>query len=282
MSRAQVFPREVRQILTRTGGYLSAFTHSLQPYVGCEFSCVYCYVREMAVQRANPYGRPWSGWISPKTNAVELLSRAADRGRLEGARIFCASSTDPYTPIERRFRLTRGCLDVMARTPPAALLLQTRSPLVVRDLDLLRRIPSLVVSVTLTTDDEKVRRALEPDSPSIAARIKALERLSKAGIRTQAAISPLLPCDPDRLARLLDPVVGRVVLDDFFRGDGAGGRRSEAALARLRALGYDAWAEPGYAREATGVLRRRLGSERVGISAEGFSVMGPWNYTVST
>ncbi len=225
----------------------------------------------MVVQRANPYGLPWSGWISPKTNAVELLSRAADRGRLAGARIFCASSTDPYTPIERRFGLTRGCLEVMARAPPAALLLQTRSPLVVRDLDLLRKIPSLVVSVTLTTDDEKVRRALEPDSPSIAARIKTLDRLRKAGIRTQAAISPLLPCDPDRLARLLDPVVTRVVLDDFFSGDGAGGRRSEAALSRLRALGYEAWTEPGYAEEAEGLLRRRLGPDRVGISAEGFS-----------
>ena len=127
-------PRRARSILTRTGGYLSGFTHSLQPYTGCEFSCLYCYVREMAVQRTNPWGLPWSAWIAPKTNAPELLARAAARGVLEEARIFCSSSTDPYTPLERRLGLTRGCLEVLRRHPPRALVVQTRSLLVLRDL----------------------------------------------------------------------------------------------------------------------------------------------------
>jgi DNA repair photolyase len=265
------FPREVKQILTRTGGFLAGFTHSLQPYTGCEFSCVYCYVREMAVQKTNPFGLPWSEWIAPKTNAPELLRRVAERGRLGEARIFCSSSTDPYTPQERRLELTRGCLEVMVLHPPAALVLQTRSPLVVRDAALLARLPRAVASVTVTTDDEAVRRLLEPNSPAIERRLDALRRLRAAGVRTQAAVAPLLPGDPERLAERLAEAADRVVVDDFFRGDGARGRRSGAALALLRERGFGAWAEPGYAAEAAAVFRRVLGEDRVVESEVGFN-----------
>jgi DNA repair photolyase len=271
MSRARVFPRLARSILTRTGGYLAGFTHTLQPYAGCQLSCRYCYVRELAVQRANPYGLAWSRWIAPKSNAAALLAREAERGVLAHARIFCSSATDPYTPLEARLALTRGCLAVLAERPPAALVVQTRSPLVLRDLDLLRRLPHVGVSFTVTTDDEAVRRVFEPDSPRLARRLETLAALRAAGVPTQAAVAPLLPGDPARLAALLDPVVDRVVLDDFFRGDGAGGRRSAAALDLLRERGLGRWAEPGYAAEATEVFRRVLGAGRVVESQAGFN-----------
>jgi len=273
MSSASVFAREARSILTRTGGYLAGFTYSLQPYAGCEFSCAYCYVRELAIQRMNPYGLSWSSWISPKMNAAELLRRDAERGRLDQARIFCSSATDPYTPLERKLMLTRGCLEVMAQHPPGALVLQTRSPLVARDVDVLVRLPRLWVSMTVCTEDESVRRTLEPNAPGTKQRLDALGRLRAAGIRTQAALAPLLPCDPARLAELIDPVADRVVVDDFFRGDGAGGRRSRTALARLRAMGFSRWAEPGYAEETIAVLRRLLGAERVLLSKDGFGAV---------
>jgi DNA repair photolyase len=271
MGRARIFPRETRGILTRTGGYLHAFTHTLQPYLGCQFSCEYCYVRQMGVQRANPFGLPWSHWLAPKTNAPQLLAAQARRGVLDRARIFCGSTTDPYTPLERELELTRGCLAVLAGRPPAALVVQTRSPFVVRDADLLARIPTVLASVTIATDDETVRRAFEPNAPGTRLRLEALARLRAAGVRTQVAVSPLLPCDPERFARLLDPVADRVVLDDFYRGDGARGRRSEAALAKLRRLGFAAWAEPGYADEALEVFRRVLGPGRVKHSCAGFN-----------
>jgi DNA repair photolyase len=274
MSGARVIVREARSILTPTGGYLSGYTHTLQPYSGCEFSCVYCYVREMTVQRTNPERLPWSHWIAPKRNAPELLQREAERGRLDEARIFCSSVTDPYTPLERRLGLTRGCLEVLARHPPRALVLQTRSPFVVRDAALLARIPGAVASVTVATDDDRVRRALEPNAPGTGVRLETLARLRAAGVRTQAAVAPLLPGDPARLARLLDPLVERVVVDDFFQGDGAGGRRSRAALTRLRELGFGDWAEPGYADAAVDIFRGVLGSERVGFSQQGFNDLG--------
>jgi DNA repair photolyase len=257
VGRAQLFPREARSILTRTGGFLSGFTHSLQPYAGCQFSCRYCYVREMTVQRANPHGLPWSHWIAPKTNAPELLWRTARRGGLDAARIFCSSVTDPYVPIERSLGLTRGCLEVMALHPPQALVLQTRSPLVTRDLPVLQRIATLLVSITIPTLDEPVRRMLE-----------------EAGVRTQAAVAPVLPGDSRELARRLEPLVDRVVVDDFFRGDGAGGRRSRDALDALRAAGFARHGEPGRAAEAAAAMRPVLGAERVLESEAGFNDLG--------
>jgi DNA repair photolyase len=271
MARAQVFPRTARSILTRTGGYLAGFTHTLQPYAGCQFSCSYCYVREMAVQRTNPHRLPWSKWIAPKLNAPALLEREVARGRLAAARIFCSSATDPYTPLERRLRLTRGCLEVMQRQPPEALIVQTRSPLVVRDAGLIAALPSAAVSLTITTSDEGVRRLFEPDSPSVARRLETLRALRAAGVRTQAALAALLPGDVSELAARLAPVVDRVVVDDFFRGDGAGGARSRAALKVLETQGFAAWSQPGYAAEATAILRRTLGSERVVESQAGFN-----------
>ena len=150
-------------------------------------------------------------------------------------------------------------------------MVQTRTPFVVRDAGLLARIPSAIASVPVGTDDDRVRRLREPNAPGIGLRIETLAKLRAAGVRTQAAVAPLLPGDPERLARRLEPVADRIVVDDFFRGDGAGGRRSRAALALLRGAGYPAWAEPGYADEAVATFRRLFGAERVGVSAAGFA-----------
>lgn len=276
MARAAVFPRQVRQALTRTGGYLAGYTHTLQPYVGCEFSCHYCYVRALPVQRANPYGREWSRWISPKTDIAERLRAQGVRGTVAGARIFCASSTDPYTPLERKLGLTRACLDVFAEFPPQVLVVQTRSPLVLRDVDRLRALPRVGVSLTVTTDSEAVRRRYEPDSPRISRRIETLAALRAAGLRTQAAVAPLLPGDAEALAKRLDPVVDRVVVDDLVRGDGAGGARSRATRERLRAEGFGAWAGTGAADAAIEQMRGVLGPERVVVSQDGFNRIAGW------
>jgi DNA repair photolyase len=280
-SRVQIHSIEARSILTKTSGALSAFDYSLQPYAGCEFSCAYCYVREMAVQRFNRSGRAWSTWLEPKTNAPELLARAIDRGKVKGARIFMSSATDPYTPSERTHRITRRILEafVSARARglgPSHLVVQTRSPFVVRDVDLLSRLGrTVIVHVSMTTDREEVRRAFEPNSASVERRLATLGTLKAAGIPVRATVAPLLPSDPLRFARLLDRVSDEVILDNFFDGDGAGGSRSRPSFLIHEREGWGAWCEPGYDRAARAIFESVLGKARVLFSIEGFGARIP-------
>jgi DNA repair photolyase len=268
--------------LTPTGGFLGGFSYSLNPYIGCAFGdgggCPFCYVRALPVARAQ--AGPWGTWVIAKSNLVELLARelrALERsGKLERAAVFMSSATDPYQGMERRMRLTRGALELFVRRPPRRLLLQTRSPMIERDLDLLVRLgPRLIASITVETDDEQVRRALTPTSPSIARRLAAARRLRAAGVFVQLAVAPMMPNHPERLAELADGAADRVVVDTYFDGDGSGGRRSRALkMDELYAgLGYEGWFRSGAERELMAAMRARLGPERVLFSREGFNAV---------
>src|SRR5579884_2209874 len=105
-----------KSILTPTGGFLASFDYSLNPYVGCAFGCSYCYAASWVYDRV--LQQSWGRWLRAKTNAPELLLRSARRGKVAGSRIFLSSVTDPYQPAERRLKLTRGCLEVLAEHPP--------------------------------------------------------------------------------------------------------------------------------------------------------------------
>jgi DNA repair photolyase len=268
--------------LTPTGGFLGGFGYSLNPYVGCAFGdrggCPFCYVRALPVARARP--GPWGSWVIAKANLLELLARELrgleESGKLERAAVFMSSATDPYQGIERRMRLTRGALELFVRYPPRRLLLQTRSPMIERDLDLLLRLgPHVIASITVETDDEQVRRALTPTSPSIARRLAVARRLRAAGVFVQLAVAPMMPNDPERLAELAEGAADRVVVDTYFDGDGALGRRSRAlGMGELYTrLGYEGWFRPGAERELMAAMRARLGAERVLFSREGFNAV---------
>lgn len=279
--------RMVKSALTRqAGGFLYNFTHSLQPYAGCAFGadlpdgrgCPYCYVRRLPV--AQFAGQPWGTWVDVKLNVAEVLADELERGRRRGTlqtwRIFMSSATDPYQGAEARCRLTRACLEVFAKMPPGLLVVQTRSPLVLRDLDLLLALRPIVwVSLTLETDNDRVRRAFTPTSPPVAARIRTLRLLRQAGIRTQAAISPMLPNDPGAFAAALDDVCDRALVDTLFAGDGADGKRSEALGMRdlFERLGYGGWYGPDAHEPLVRALRSKLGPQRVAFSAEGFNTL---------
>ena len=158
--------------------------------------------------------------------------------------------------------------------PVALLLLQTRSPLVERDFDLLAELPFVWLSMTVETDDDAVRRALTPTCPSIGRRFAAMRRAREHGIAVQAAVSPVLPHDRERLAGLIAEAADRAVVDTFT-GDGATGQRTarRPLPARFAELGYGDWRDERAARALHEELRQRLGEDRVGWSVEGFNAL---------
>jgi len=274
--------RPATRALTSTGGFLAGFSFSLNPYIGCAFGaaggCPFCYVRMLPVARSME--GEWGRWVIAKSNLPQLLEgelASLERaGRLGHATVFMSSATDPYQGIERRLMLTRRSLEAFTRRPVRRLLLQTRSPIVERDIDLLRALgSSVIVSITLETDDESVRRAITPTSPSVERRLALCARLRDAGIFVQVAVAPMMPNCPERFAALLERAADRVVVDTYFAGDGSGGRRSQAlGIGELYDhLGCRRWFKPGAERELVEALRSRLGPGRVLFSREGFSAV---------
>jgi DNA repair photolyase len=194
-----VEPEESRSILRPQRDERYGFGFALSPYRGCSHGCRYCYVREYP----NALHRPedWGGWVTPKLNAPELLW--SQRHRLHEQRVFMASATDPYQPLERQFRLSRRCLEVLLLCPTTEVIVHTRSPLVLRDLDLLKAFGDrLTVGLSIPTDDDTVRQAVEPHAPAIPSRWAAAERLASAGIPVTIGVAPLLAVhDPQAFAR---------------------------------------------------------------------------------
>ena len=180
-----------RDILTRATGFIDSFDYTLNPYSGCSFACSYCYAAFFSRDHSP---EDWGNWVTVKENAVQLLRRR--RTKLRGKLIYMSSVTDPYQPIERKLRLTRALLEVMAEASPPRLVVQTRSPDATRDIDLYRRIIEqggrVRVNITVTTDDEDVRRTFEPSCPGNERRIKAARELCDAGISTCITMTPLL------------------------------------------------------------------------------------------
>ncbi|HVN90297.1 MAG TPA: radical SAM protein [Candidatus Binataceae bacterium] len=274
--------QETRRALTRTGGFLKGFAFSINPYIGCAFGasrgCPFCYVRALPV--ASVHSGRWGNWVIAKTNLPELLEKElrqlAHKGRLADTTIFMSSATDPYQGYERTMKLSRSALELFARFPPRRLLVQTRSPMIERDIDLLQQLGRTVIaSITIETDDDSVRRAITPTSASVARRILTAQRLRAVGIYTQIAIAPMLPNRPDRFAAMVDGSADRVIVDTYFDGDGSKGRRTRAlGIEELYSrLGYQGWFRPGAQAKLVAALSKRLGAERVLFSQQGFSAL---------
>ncbi|MDE2851495.1 MAG: radical SAM protein [Acidobacteriota bacterium] len=183
---------EVRDILTRATGFMDAYDFTLNPYAGCAFACTYCYAAffSHSTEKRDSWGR----WVRVKKNAVERLAHR--RGSLDGKRIYMSSVTDPYQPIERKLGLTRKLLEMLAAKHRPKLVVQTRSPDVLRDVDLFRALVAnggfVQVNMTVTTDDEDVRREFEPACPGNAKRLEAARGLVAAGVDTCVTMTPLL------------------------------------------------------------------------------------------
>ena len=188
---------QAKSILSKSGVY----DWTINPYVGCEHSCFYCYARFM--KRFTGHKEKWGEFVDVKINAPELLEKEI-KTKKKG-KVWISGVCDPYQPIEKKYKLTRKCLEVLQKNN-WPVVIQTKSPLVLRDLKLLKKFKNIEVGFTIPTADEKIKNVFEPRTPSIKQRIKALEKLYKEGIRTYAMIAPLLPEAEDLVAKLRNKV----------------------------------------------------------------------------
>ena len=196
VGETKVAYRAANEVLTKASGFMDAYDFTLNPYSGCSFGCAYCYAAFFsrdAERRDN-----WGYWVTVKENAVELLERRLKRRPdfLDDKLIYMSSVTDPYQPVERELKLTRRLLETMADGHKPKLVVQTRSPDVVRDCDLFLGIEEnggrVQVNMTVTTDDEDVRRTFEPFCPSNPARLSAVAQVKEAGVDVCITMTPLL------------------------------------------------------------------------------------------
>jgi DNA repair photolyase len=198
---------------------------SINPYVGCEFGCTYCYARDthrFAVERAEgragaPAGSeiempPWLAFekrILVKTDIAERLRRTLDPSKLGHDFLVIGTATDPYQPAERRYRLTRSILEVLTGFRGLRISIISKSPMITRDIDVLQRLTDrheITVNVSLSTLSSDIARRLELRSPIPSARIRGLRRLCAAGIYAGLLIAPIVPGvtdDREGLGRLM-------------------------------------------------------------------------------
>lgn len=178
----------VREILCRTIlNRTSISDYSLNCYTGCEHGCVYCYARFM--DRFHPHAEPWGQYVDVKVNAVDAILRQIRR--CAPGSVFVSSACDAWQPLERRYRLTRRCCEILLQYRFRVNVL-TKSALVLDDLELLAS-GDASVGVTLTTLDESLRALWEPRAARVADRLAVLRRAAALGIETSVMFGPLLP-----------------------------------------------------------------------------------------
>jgi DNA repair photolyase len=186
----------------------------LNPYAGCAIGCPFCWVAERADLSRALDGQPripWGRWVDVKVNAAEVLAAEVRRFAPGPVRL-SPVVTDPYQPLERRWRITRQCLEVLLPAGFSPVVL-TRAARVSEDIPLLQRFARKAVGVSLPSDDDRLRRAFEPGGDPVDARLETLERLRDAGIPAFALVQPVLPLDVERLADRLAPLVKAVRFD---------------------------------------------------------------------
>lgn len=192
----------------------------INPYVGCMIACPFCYVSDRADFSRSLEGLPrlpWGRYLDVKVNAAEVLRREVREVR-HGIVRMSPILTDPYQPAERRYRITRQVLEVLADTDIAPVVL-TRSPLILEDAPLLARFRRALVGFSIPTDDDRYRRIFEPDADPIEARFAALQALHAAGVRTFVVVQPVLPMDVGRLVAHVAPYARAVRLDRLYFGE---------------------------------------------------------------
>jgi DNA repair photolyase len=222
-----------KSILTKSG--FPEDDYCINPYSGCAFGCSYCFADFM--RRFTGHEKDnWGEYVDVKVNAAAVLEKELERlekrfkdgslnpkhgrfnaralnqlkGGVNQLSIIIGSVTDPYQGVEAKYKITRKCLEVIAKSKvPAHFTILTKSHLVTRDIDVIKRIKNVSVGLTITTTDDDVVRLLEGNAPPASLRLKALGKMQKAGIKTYVCINPLLPhfaANEKKLRALFDAI----------------------------------------------------------------------------
>lgn len=181
--RVKLIKVKAKEIFTRTK--LPGTKWAINQYVGCQHACLYCYAKFISRWRPGNYGR-WGSWVEAKMNAPELV-----KGRYIDGWVYMSSISDPYQPVEKELKLTGSILENLDKRTKLAI--QTKSDLVLRDIDLLKEFKTIQVGLTINSLSGKAKKIFEPFSPSNEARVKALKTLKENGIETYTFVSPIIP-----------------------------------------------------------------------------------------
>ena len=219
IGKCEVTYKNSASILTEAKGFMAGYDYTLNPYSGCSFGCTYCYAAFFS--RSEEQRRNWGHWLQVKENALQLLTKFRKK-TLHGKTIYMSSVTDPYQPIERELNLTRSLLNELMVYHQPRLVIQTRSPIASRDIDLFKQFKTIQVNMTITTDSETVRKVFEPLCPSNSSRLKAIKEINDAGVNTCITMTPLLPIEnPEDFAKkLLDTGIKKFVIQPFHADKG--------------------------------------------------------------
>jgi len=188
----------VKSIISKSRIY--GIDYSVNPYLGCQHGCKYCYARFML--RFVDEKDKWGEFVHVKVNAPRLFSKEISRVR--DSSILFSSVCDPYQPLEERYELMRPMLKKLIDREDIHTIILTKSDLVLRDVDILSKMKNLEVGFTINFYDDSYRKVFEPGAPPIRRRFRALRKLKENGIRTFGFIAPFLPIFTYRdLERLL-------------------------------------------------------------------------------
>lgn len=209
---ASVSSRPKSKVLVAGRGSITSYDYTLNPYIGCSFGCSYCFAASFVSDEEKKSA--WGTWVEVKEGALQELARAD----LKGKSIFMSSATDPYQPLEAQTELTRSIVEFLSapfRQP--RLTVQTRSPLVARDLDLLKRYERVRLNMSITTDCDEIRKRFEPKCASIDRRFEALEQAVSKGLKVSVCVSPMLPlADPAAFAKRIAALKPHAVATCYF------------------------------------------------------------------
>jgi DNA repair photolyase len=265
LGQTEIDYKPASSILTKASGFMADYDYTLNPYSGCSFGCTYCYAAFFTRNKEKMDN--WGKWLTVKENALQILKKKRKKPLIDKT-IYLSSVTDPYQPIEKDLELTRSILKELVDFHKVRLVIQTRSTMVTRDIDLFKKFEAIQVNMTVTTDSEKVRKVFEPFCPGNKHRIEAIEEVSRAGVQSCITMTPLLPIEnpTDFAEKLLSTGINKFIIQPFHKDKGkfVAGTRSEA----MQILNDYNWNDQEYQRVLK-IMREKI--PNLGIGKTGFA-----------